>query len=761
MAQTPQVGLPSADPGDQDDEQVSPQDRVVLLVAVCGVISVVLAWWWFDAHPLSLDLIGPSEPWLIVALLAISIVSELLFFPVRHGDVFEELTYFEFVMVGALLLYSPTTALPVLLAGTALAELMLGRPAVKRLFNIGSYAIATCALFVTYWALADQQNLFSLRSVAALLFASVVWGAINLILLSWILQVAEGIPVREFLADKGQWIPTLIVAFLSVSVAASFVALLEKAPALTVFTVVPTAVLWYVYQAAQRRSEAVDRVRYTVGLSTTLATPQPPAQLVASAADNVRRFFGAEDVIVVTDGRSFRSARHGDSEEYAATPTDQALADSASPEARTIPSNLLPPGWRDGSVIRLDLSGPTASALALGTSSAISGLESRMPWARGGRFSWKLASDDRPVLASLAGSVSSAMRAGELFTDLQEETAKLTAVVDHASDGIAVFDSQGDAVLWSPAMTTITGLEPADLANPVDVHAAEVVATLAQLRGLSTGAEGRVVTITRSDGEDRELNVAVVAIQDEGHLSVLTVRDVTMQRRLDRMKSDFIATAAHELRTPITPIKGYAQLLATRWDKMTPEKRTNILGTIEERASHLSRLVDDLMLATRVSDTDKVFEVKVGTWDLAELVDKAVAGKTDLADRLTVTGTAVTVVCDPTRTLQCLDNLISNASKYSASGTPITVAYGHVSDDMALIEVTDQGRGIPSSEVDKVFEKFYRVEDPMTMTTGGQGLGLFLSREFARAMNGDISVTSRLGHGSTFTLRLPLAVEAP
>lgn len=758
MTQTPQVGLPddeSAPP--TPDNQGNPINRIVLIVAVLGVLSVALTWLWFDERPPPGRLFDSSDALLVVVLLLVAVVSELLFFPVRHDDGFEELTYFEFVMVGALLLYTPDTALPVLLAGTALAELVLRRPAVKRLFNIGSYAIATSALFLVYWALADPTDKFSLRSIAALFVASVVWGTINLILLGLILQVAEGIPFREFLSDKGQWIPTLIVAFLSVSVAASFVALIPVAPALTVFTVVPTAVLWYVYQAAQRRSEAVDRVRYMVGLSTTLATPQEPSRLILGAADQVRRFFGAQNVLIVTDGRTFTAAREHPSVERRSESIDEELAAFAGPEAQTIPESLLPPQWRDGSVIRLDLGDDTESALALGTSAAITGLEARMPWARGGRNSWKLLSDDRPVLASLAGSVSSAIRASRLLADLREETAKLTAVVDHASDGIAVLDDTGAIVLWSPAMSKITGVAAAE---HLDGAAVDIMETLAQLQGSSTGPEGHMVTITRSDGEERELNVAVVAIQDEANLSVLTVRDVTMQRRLDRMKSDFIATAAHELRTPITPIKGYAQLLATRWEKMTPEKRNTVLGTIEERASHLSRLVDDLMLATRVSDGDKVFEVTLDTYDLADLVEKAVAGKTDLAERLEVTGQTARVQCDPTRTLQCLDNLISNASKYSEAGTPIAVTFGPGPDGSAHVAVRDQGRGIPSDEVEKVFEKFYRVEDPMTMTTGGQGLGLFLSREFARAMGGDISVTSRLGHGSTFTLRLTLAEEA-
>ena len=114
------------------------------------------------------------------------------------------------------------------------------------------------------------------------------------------------------------------------------------------------------------------------------------------------------------------------------------------------------------------------------------------------------------------------------------------------------------------------------------------------------------------------------------------------------------------------------------------------------------------------------------------------------------------VEADPMRLTQILSNLLSNAHKYSPADRPVLLRL-HRDGDRVLASVVDRGRGIPREELDRVFDKFHRVEDPMTMTTGGTGLGLFIARELARAMKGDIEVTSVLHQGSTFSLHLPVA----
>lgn len=235
--------------------------------------------------------------------------------------------------------------------------------------------------------------------------------------------------------------------------------------------------------------------------------------------------------------------------------------------------------------------------------------------------------------------------------------------------------------------------------------------------------------------------------------SVITIRDMTRERRAERLKSDFIATISHELRTPITPIRGYADLLKRRWDRMSEEKRQKILETIEERADHMTRLVDDLLVAAK-ADTETSLRVDSARMDAVQVCRDAAVAFPEVDGRLRIQDSEpLWVHADRTRVAQIIGNLVGNALKYTPAGTPIDIGFEKV-DDMVMVSVTDHGTGIAADEQEKVFERFYRIEDPLTMKTGGSGLGLHISRQLARAMGGDVRLNSSPGAGATFTLLL-------
>jgi PAS domain S-box-containing protein len=344
-------------------------------------------------------------------------------------------------------------------------------------------------------------------------------------------------------------------------------------------------------------------------------------------------------------------------------------------------------------------------------------------------------------------------------------------VVDQSSDGIVVLDGDGIVHLWSPALTRLTGLAEsialgAPLARLLTTNTIEGDVTDPFRVGgdqLSPD-EPRVsveLLLRRDDGEQRIISCAHAGVFDEdGRLvrDVVLVHDVTRERQVERMKADFIATVSHELRTPVTPIKGYADLLRRRGHAMTEEKRAECLEVISDRAAHLSRLVEDLLLASRISESGGRAKVEMAEDDLSALVRRAAGDFGDDNARITIEAPAepVRIKCDPVRVIQVLSNLLGNALKYSEPGTPV-VATVSLGDGFAHVDVQDQGRGIPADQVERVFDKFHRVEDPLVMTTGGTGLGLYIARQLTGAMGGELRCRSTLNTGSVFTLSLQRA----
>ena len=342
----------------------------------------------------------------------------------------------------------------------------------------------------------------------------------------------------------------------------------------------------------------------------------------------------------------------------------------------------------------------------------------------------------------------------EAAAALRRERATLRTVVLGTKDGIFVLDAADAVRLWNPAMADLsaTTTEAADGRHVLDV-----------LGPGPWGEEGvhDVVVGRGEEGAERVWRVAVAAMSDAVHgmLRVAVVHDVSAERRAARMRDDMLSVVSHELRTPLTPIKAGTQLLRRRWDKLSPERREELLGQMEHRTDHLSRLVEDLLLVGQLSDGDGIAPtVRPMPGDLATVVASIVGAQKEARPDHEVTLSApasLPAMVDTMRLRQVLDNLIDNACKFSAPGTRIDVTLT-ADGDVATLRIGDQGRGIPAADLERVFERFERVEDPLLMTTSGAGLGLFIVRALVRGFGGTTTISSVLGAGTTVTLRLPL-----
>ncbi len=224
---------------------------------------------------------------------------------------------------------------------------------------------------------------------------------------------------------------------------------------------------------------------------------------------------------------------------------------------------------------------------------------------------------------------------------------------------------------------------------------------------------------------------------------------------IEQLKSELVSTVSHELKTPLAAIKAYTATLRQN-PALYEARRDEFLGVVEQQADRLSRLVDDMLLVTRVGSA-QLLRRRVRL-PLERIVRDALAEiAVDRSRHPIICDLAgVEVSCDPERLHNVMRNLIENAVKYSPNGGDITIS-GRERDGFTEIFVEDNGVGIESEHLPYIYDRFYRADDPSAQTcTGGSGLGLYIVNAIVRAHGGTVSAHSVAGKGTTFTVRLPL-----
>ena len=337
-----------------------------------------------------------------------------------------------------------------------------------------------------------------------------------------------------------------------------------------------------------------------------------------------------------------------------------------------------------------------------------------------------------------------------------EKGANAAQALSYVADGVVLLDRERVVRHWNPAAEAITGVAGAEaLGTKVDEVLSEWKALTSHLTLVRPGEAGRPVTVPLVlDG--RELWVSVSGVEfDEG--TVYALQDVTDEHALEKARSDFVATASHELRTPLAAVYGAVRTLRREDLELSDTDHAAFLEMIEVEAARLAHIVDQILLAGQL-DADSV-ELDVGECDPAEVAAGVIESASlhlpeGISLRLTA-DSAPPILCDVNKLRQVLANLVDNAIKYSPKGGEVEVRVAAANGD-CVIEVVDQGLGIPSGERERIFEKFYRLDPQQTQGVGGSGLGLYISRELVERMNGRISVESHPGEGSRFSLTLPI-----
>ncbi len=339
---------------------------------------------------------------------------------------------------------------------------------------------------------------------------------------------------------------------------------------------------------------------------------------------------------------------------------------------------------------------------------------------------------------------------------LQRDEAE--RVLAHLGDGVFVVDHDGVVRLWNRAAATITGLRAAEVRGRSAEEAIpgwKTIATFVPVADQPGQADGPSSSETVPiDVAGRELWLSIVAVSLDDD-TVYAFRDVTHDRRLEELRSQFVATISHELRTPLASLHGAA--LTLREHDLPAQTQDDLLEMIAEQSNRLANLVEEILVAGQL-DTGSL-SVVADTFDPEELVrEVAMVARSRVVEERRINVVVPSVVPkvhgDGERTRQVLLNLLDNAIKYSPSGGRIDVRLAVVGDRLRFT-VQDQGLGIPVGEQERIFDKFYRLDPDQRRGIGGTGLGLYICRELVRSMHGSIWVESETGRGTIFAFELP------
>ena len=332
---------------------------------------------------------------------------------------------------------------------------------------------------------------------------------------------------------------------------------------------------------------------------------------------------------------------------------------------------------------------------------------------------------------------------------LELDRMRFLAIIRNLRAGVVLLDSRRRVQVINPAAERIFGVWAPEVEQTY--HLA-MTHTYALESALDRVERGEVLQLERREA-GRTLQLDLAPVPGTGG-TLLVVHDVSEERRLLEVRSQFVANVSHELRTPLTVLGGFAETLLE--GDVDEVHRKRFLRHIAEETHRLSLLVDDLLrLAAIESGRERPERSAVDLLELAEAVAERYGPQArSRGVALGVEGHSAMAHSDRDRIEAILISLIDNAVKYTQEGGHVTVQVGPAGD-AAELKVQDDGPGIPAADLPHIFERFYRVDRSRQRATGGSGLGLAIARHLALSIGAELSVESELGQGSAFHLRIP------
>jgi two-component system, OmpR family, phosphate regulon sensor histidine kinase PhoR len=347
----------------------------------------------------------------------------------------------------------------------------------------------------------------------------------------------------------------------------------------------------------------------------------------------------------------------------------------------------------------------------------------------------------------------------QMADQLQLESARREAILKSIAEGVLAVDKDLRVIFCNDSLARLLGvrspisprLSLLDMARDPDL-----TQVLNQTLSSRTPFK-RTLQLAAADGRVFEVNARPLATTSNNEGAIAIFHDITELERLERVRKDFVANVSHELRTPLTAIRGYAETLLDGAVE-DPKAQRQFLSVILAHAIRLNNIASDLLILSELDSGKRLPEPeRISVRAAIETAIHTVEPEAQLRDVRLVTDKLESACVWGTRLRleQALINLIDNAVKFNRAGGSVRIESGAAAAGQVYISIRDDGIGIPSEDLPRIFERFYRVDKARSREVGGTGLGLSIVKHVVERMNGTVSVESQLNQGSTFTIVLP------
>jgi len=386
-----------------------------------------------------------------------------------------------------------------------------------------------------------------------------------------------------------------------------------------------------------------------------------------------------------------------------------------------------------------------------------------------------IAKHEPAEVAGMARQVSLAFDKLAIYEASERQRQMTSDMLDTIQEGVQLFDLKGRTLQVNKKLTEFFGFLPSNgesMQLPLTDLLDQLSGVVAEPEALRQFISERVLGCRMADAGGftyeiieparRYIQIYCEPLYREGVKfgTLLVHRDITKEYEVDRMKSEFVSTVSHELRTPLASVLGFAELMLHR--ELKPERQRKYISTIHQEARRLTTLINDFLDLQRMESGKQIYDMKpiLLTALIHEVIELHRIGTSIHEIVWENDGRPMMLLADPDKLQQVLTNLLSNAIKYSPEGGRITIT-SRAEPNQHVIQIRDEGLGIPDNALPKLFNKFYRVDNTDRREIGGTGLGLAIVKEIVTRHNGTIEVESRLGEGSVFTLCFPVRHVQP